>query len=155
MGHLISKVHERIMDKVKHSQNNQSEMLKKAEIPENKVHEKQAKALYEAWKLFKNMYSAPDAVILLISIPKRKHYCHFEQLLWSQFKLEDIAWAKGDNPLVVSITFEEMTQKLSVVNEHGKHHLYYQPEMGDSKRKVAIAHFQVKFREGSFGFAYI
>jgi hypothetical protein len=144
-GHLITKIHERMLEKIKQTYEKDTipEWLKTVKVEKNPVIEGQAKALYMAYKAFVKRYKKPDAVILYLSVPKRKSYCHFEQTLWQQFKLEDIAWAEGERPQVEFLQFDQMSTKLSL-NEKDRH-LYYREKMGGKKKVVAIAYFQVNF----------
>ena len=103
-----------MLKKIQHSVDKQKipDWLIKAAVEKNNALIRgQANAIYEAWKIYRDKKNDPKAVILLVYATKRRAHSHFEQLLYAQFELENIAWPNGDRPHVEQITVEECTKK--------------------------------------------
>ena len=102
-----------MLKKIQHSVDKEKipNWLNKAAVEKSESAHFQANAIYEAWKIYRDKKNDPKAVILLVYATKRRAHSHFEQLLYAQFELENIAWPNGDRPHVEQITVEECTKK--------------------------------------------
>ncbi|KAL3103554.1 hypothetical protein niasHT_029697 [Heterodera trifolii] len=98
-GSAISKLHQKVLEKLAIEHGGQPAILANSEAPVNRSRQNIAYALYQAWKLFGD----PKAVFLCLGT---LDITYFEQLQFIQFEVEKLGKQQGDlvNVLVLSLT---------------------------------------------------
>ncbi|KAL3100150.1 hypothetical protein niasHT_029880 [Heterodera trifolii] len=126
-GSAISKLHQKVLDKVAIEHGGQPAILANSEAPVNRSRQNIAYALYQAWKLFGD----PKAVFLCLGT---LDITYFEQLQFIQFEVEKLGKQQGDlvNVLILSLTD---ASKRIFLNESGDFSLYL-----DGTKRVALVH---------------
>ncbi|KAL3105989.1 hypothetical protein niasHT_028719 [Heterodera trifolii] len=126
-GSAISKLHQKVLEKLAIEHGGQPAILANSEAPVNRSRQNIAYALYQAWKLFGD----PKAVLLCLGT---LDITYFEQLQFIQFEVEKLGKQQGDlvNVLVLSLT--EASKRISL-NESGDFSLYL-----DGTKRVALVH---------------
>jgi glutathione synthase len=136
-----SKLHSRMLEKLSsmHGGKDLAPVLKTASMPENRPRNRMAQALYEAWKLFGD----PHAVVLLVSETELFPVCHFEQLQFGVFQMEDLAKADGHQLKVLRMDFVECAKRLHLdLDEANGFSLLL-----DGHTKVALVHMGYGYME--------
>jgi glutathione synthetase len=127
-----SKLHSRMLEKLQAMNGGEHfpSLLDSAYVPENRPRNRMAQTLYEAWKMFGD----PQAVMVLVNQPDLFPICHFEQLQFAVFQMEDLAKADGYRLNILRMNFEECAKRLQLDEVNG-FSLY-----ADGNKKVALVH---------------
>lgn len=106
---LMSKLHKKMMEKVENLRYGQTlSSAINGKLPENCPRKGMAETMLHAWKLFGDK----NAVIVFMNQPDLFPVCHFEQLQFIQFELEELARKEGFFINVVRMSIKETTQRL-------------------------------------------
>jgi len=140
-GHATgtSKLHRRMLTKLETLHGDTLPFMKDATLPENKPRDGMAQSIYKAWKLFAD----PKAVVVFVNKSDMFPICHFEQLRFVVFQLENIAKGEGHLINVLRMTTVECSERMHLDTKDFS--LY-----ADGNKKVAVVHMAYGYMTDHF-----